>query len=189
MIPRPEKLTLAAERREEIFQTYLLTGSKAATARRCAVSEPTVHRVLQDYPPEAIARGRQEAMAEIAARVNEKVLLAIDQLGAEDFARGANGKGPSLMQKTTALAILVDKRVLLEKAMHEYETLQAEARAGTRPLPADVPAMVGAIQGMLKTIGVATEAPAPPPPTPEVPTVPDYEPAPARQLTLEDLDL
>ena len=178
---------LSDERREEIFQTYVLCGSKKLTAQRCAVSPYDVHRVLSEVPADVILKARQEAVAEIASRVNEKVLLALDSLGPDDFKR-ENGKGPSVMQKTTAAAILVDKRVLLEKYMLEYEAIQAAARASARPLPPDVPTLVAAIQNMLRTLGVA-DAPAPAPailvpPDPSAPVRPE-----PRALTLEDLDL
>lgn len=179
------RLTITPARREEIFQTYLLCGSKKETATKCAVSPGTVIAVLKEYKPEEISRARQEAMAEIAARVNDKVLMAIEALTPDDFKAKA-GKGPSLMQKTTALAILVDKRVLLEKAMLEYEELQKTASASQVPLPADVPAMVAAIQNSMRVLGIAASpekqvpAVAPEPPVPEPETV--------RNITLDDLD-
>lgn len=180
------RLTISPARREEIFQTYLLCGSKKETATRCAVSTATVMATLKEYKPEEIARARQEAMAEIAARVNDKVLMAIDALTPDDFKVKA-GKGPSLMQKTTALAILVDKRVLMEKAMLEYEELQKQASGSKAPLPADVPAMVAAIQNSMKVLGIAMPIA---PEAPAVPRAPEPEPelTPVHNITLDDLD-
>jgi len=141
-----------SELQEEIFQTYILLGKKTETAKACKVSIPTVTKVLKTYAPEDIDKARSEVVAQIAGRLNDKVLMAIDAFCPEDFTGKIGGKAPTLMQKATAAAIMIDKRVLLEKHVYEYRKLQEEARASARPIPQDVPALVGAIQNMLKTL-------------------------------------
>lgn len=156
-------IPLSAKQREEIFQVYLLTGNKTETARRCGCSVPTVSRTLKQLAEQSdpeFQKFRQRATEELAGKVYGKATEILDNITPDDMKSGRielkddNGNvtrviqyGPSLMQKVTAHAILVDKM----KVLHEIEAQLDDEHGDDRLLiPQTLEALKSGIRGKLK---------------------------------------
>lgn len=179
------RVELTPELQEQIFQTFILRGNKRATAAECGVSPQTVAKVLREIPVEQVEHGRMEVMAALASRIHDKVAMAIETLQPVDF-EGTPAKRVPVMQKTTAIAILTDKFVLLQKHILEYTQMLREAKASAAPVPQDLSQLAAALQNQLRIL-------APLMPQPQVPAPsPPPQPAPALEkrlvLRVEDFD-
>jgi phage terminase small subunit len=154
---------ITAKQREEIFQVYLLTGNKTETARRTGLSVKTVRNHLKQMSEQAdpeFQKFRRRATEELAGKVYSKATEVLDNITPEDMTSGRielkddNDNvvrvieyGPSLMQKVTAHAILVDK----VKVLREVETAMDEGQQdGGLLLPQTLEALKSGIRGKLK---------------------------------------
>lgn len=154
---------LTQKQKEEIYQVFLLTGNKSETARRCGCSVPTVSRTLnamtESTDPD-FQKFRQNAVKELTGKVYGKATDILDNISPEDLQSGRinvtddDGNvvrvieyGPSLMQKVTAHAILVDKM----KVLRETETMMDDAQSDdTLLIPQTLEALKSGIRGKLK---------------------------------------
>lgn len=154
---------ISAKQREEIFQVYLLTGNKTETARRTGLSTKTVRAHLKQMAEQSdpeFQKFRRKATEELAGKVYGKATDILENITPEDMESGRidvkneAGEvirviqyGPSLMQKVTAHAILVDK----VKVLREVETAMDEgAQDGGLLLPQTLEALKSGIRGKLK---------------------------------------
>lgn len=149
-----------------IPQVYLVTGSKKLTAEHLGLAESTVYKHLARYVEgtgdKNLQAARARSAAEIAGRLHQKTSQLIDSIKPEDFRSGRIPKkdkdgnligyheyGPSLMQKVTASAIMIDKLPVLQG----YEAaLQDDHDHGKLPLPSDVEALMRGIKNKVKSL-------------------------------------
>lgn len=154
---------ITAKQREEIFQVYLLTGNKTETARRTGLSTKTVRNHLKQMSESSdpeFQKFRRKATEELAGKVYGKATDILDKITDEDMTSGrielkddagnvvrVVEYGPSLMQKVTAHAILVDK----VKVLREVETAMDEGGQDSGLLlPQTLEALKSGIRGKLK---------------------------------------
>lgn len=152
--------------KELIRQTQMICQNKNETARRCGITRKTVETVLaqgKDQDESIIEARRQSAIA-IAGKVHGKVDKILDAIGPEDLESGyyewkdKDGKvykrsyyGPSLLQKITAGAILIDKLPVLSQYQ---QAISADHASGQMLLPGDYQALVSGIQSKIKSLSV-----------------------------------
>lgn len=151
---------ISQKQKEEIFQVFLLTGNKTETARRCGCSVPTVARTLKQLTEQndpEFQQFRRKATEELTGKVYGKATEILDN---DDMESGRievtddDGNvqrviqyGPSLMQKVTAHAILVDKMKVLREIESEMDTEQENDRL---LVPQTLEALKSGIRGKLK---------------------------------------
>ncbi len=153
--------------KEQIRQTFMLTGNKRETARLCSVSEKSVYNVLNEpEEPEAI-RAREHAATQLAGKIHTKTNQVLDSMAESDFESGylkdeddnlvfdRQGRpiwmGPSLNQKAVTVGILADKLPVLQ----QYKSaLGGNEGMGELPAPESIKALVAGIQGKLKSLSI-----------------------------------
>ena len=147
--------------REMIIQAFALCGNKSEVARQMGCSDNTVRNVIKAAEADrSLQKARLSALEDVAGQVHGKTNEIIESIGPQDLESGliktydkedptklkaVKAYGPSLLQKVTSAAILVDKI----KAVEETKTLitsGGEEEAGQLMLPQD-------IQGALKLLG------------------------------------
>lgn len=145
--------------KEMVIQAYALCGNKAQVAREIDISWPTVHKIIQEAETDkSLQKARRTALEDVAGKVHAKAVEVIDSIGESDIESGLiktydeDGKlvqvkayGPSLLQKTTSAAILVDKLGVIEQTKR---ALLEDHGNGVGQLP-----MPDNIQDALKVIG------------------------------------
>lgn len=131
--------------KELIYQTYVITGNKNETARRCKVSLRSVYNVLQEYTSEELQDARNAAIADMASRVQKKAIMAIDSINQADL------DNSTPMQKATIAGILSDKTVLLDRHLREREQIEETAKAAL-PAPDDLPRLLAGIQNRIQSL-------------------------------------
>jgi hypothetical protein len=152
--------------KEIIRQTQMITQNKAETARQMGITRKTVDTVLKQSVEDdkAVQEARRQSAIAIAGKVHGKVDKILEAIMPEDLVSGHNdilddgGKkvgqtswGPSLLQKVTAGAILIDKLPVLAG----YQSAISEDHAsGALPLPNDIRALVSGIQSKIRSISV-----------------------------------
>lgn len=150
---------LSAVDKEIILQSFAISGSRKKVAEVTGLSYESVCRIISAARQEnTLAPARAAASEALAGKIHERALTAIDNLTPEDFkterviTRDAEGNitkvqefGPSLMQKVTALAILVDKEAAITS--HIAALRATTASGGGIPLPGDVQSAIDAIRG------------------------------------------
>lgn len=154
---------ISAKQREEIFQVYLLTGNKTETARRTGLAVKTVRihlKQMEESSDPEFQKFRRRATEELAGKVYGKATDILDNITPEDMQSGRIEMkddagnivrvveyGPSLMQKVTAHAILVDKVKVLREVEH---AMDEGAQDGGLLLPQTLEALKSGIRGKLK---------------------------------------
>jgi hypothetical protein len=130
---------------EAIHQLYAMTGNKAEVARLMKLGERTVHKYLKKMPEKEVAERRASVQRQLAGKVHLKANEIIDSITPEDMQKA------SLVQKTTAAAILIDK----EKVIMEAERALTQAE-GTNNLmmPNTIAGLVDGITGTIKRLGI-----------------------------------
>ena len=176
-MPRPKKKApvkgsqpgraLSEEQKEQVFQLFLLTGNKTEVARRMNLSEGAVRKhlklVASETDPEFQA-ARRKARLELQGKVQAKAHGILDSITASDMEAGRipvmdeDGNivrmieyGPSLMQKVTAHAILVDKTKVIEDM---GLALQNEDSNNALLTPNTIEALVSGLRGKMKSLAV-----------------------------------
>lgn len=151
--------------KEQIRQTFMLTGNKRETARLCSVSEKSVYNVLNEpEEPEAI-KARERAALQLAGKVHTKANQVLDSITDDDFQSGwlkdedgnlmfdKQGRpiwmGPNLNQKVLSAAILADKLPVLDSYRKQID---GQEQMGELPAPETIQALVGGIKGKLKSL-------------------------------------
>lgn len=161
-----DRAQLTPTDKEVIHQTYAATGNKSETARRCSVAVGTVHRVLKQAGEDGtpIKQARSDAAVALANKLHVRAEELIDSISDEDIESGRirledkTGKflgykyfGPSLLQKATAVGIIVDKASVVQT----YEKgLQSDILQGKLLLPEDIEGLKSAIEGKVKELNV-----------------------------------
>lgn len=158
---------LTDTQKEEIFQLFLLTGNKVEVARRMGLSEGAVRKhlkkVANETDPEFQA-ARKKARLELQQKVQAKANGILDSITPQDMESGRipvmddDGNivrmieyGPSLMQKVTAHAILVDKTKVIEDM---NTAVEGERDSNALLMPNTVDALISGIKGKLKSIAI-----------------------------------
>jgi len=152
--------------KEMVLQAYAICGNQREVARQFKISPKTVYNVLHQAKTDTkLQKARSNAVQELAGKVHGKSLELLESITPVDFESGFleihdnNGNvirrqyyGPSLMQKTTSFAILVDKeKVLLEmQNMLEQDNVDAQGM----PLPGDVNAALQRIGQQIKRLRI-----------------------------------
>lgn len=152
--------------KELIRQTQMICQNKNETARRCGITRKTVETVLKqelDQEP-AIREARRQSTIAIAGKVHNRVDRILDSVTPDDLKSGRHdildkdgtkvGEttwGPSLMQKVTAGAILIDKLPVLAQYQ---QAISADHQSGQMLLPSDYQALVAGIQKKVKSLSV-----------------------------------
>lgn len=152
--------------REIILQTQMICQNKNETARRCGVTRKTVETVLKRSAEEdtAVQEARRQSSVAIAGKVHGKVDMLLNSITPDDLDSGffeqkdKDGKvikrtyyGPSLMQKVTASAILVDKLPVLASYQ---QAISQDHNSGALMLPGDVAGLMSGIRQKLKSLTV-----------------------------------
>ena len=152
--------------KEVIRQTQMITQNKAETARQLGVTRKTVDTILkkqlEDEP--AVLEARRQSAIAMAGKVHGKVDKILNAITPEDLESGhvaildEDGKkvgqtswGPSLLQKVTAGAIMIDKLPVL--AQYE-QAISLDHTSGALPLPGDIGALVSGIQSKIKSLSI-----------------------------------
>jgi hypothetical protein len=152
---------------EIMRQVQMITQNKAETARQMGVTRKTVDTVLKRLSSEedgAVVEARRQSSIAISGKVHGKVDKILDSIVPADLESGKADKidnegmkygeytwGPSLLQKVTAGAILIDKLPVLA----QYQNAIAEDNAsGALPLPADVRALISGVQSKIKNLTI-----------------------------------
>lgn len=158
---------LSPVQKEQIRQTFMLTGNKRETGRLCSVSEKTVYNVLNEpEEPEAI-KARERAALQLAGKVHAKADMVLDTITPDDLDSGylkdEDGNlifdkmgrpiwmGPTLNQKTVSAAILADKLPVLQQYRQQ---LGGNDGMGELPAPESIQALVAGIKGKLKSLSI-----------------------------------
>jgi len=144
--------------REIVLQAFAVSGSRKKVCEVVGLSYMTVCKIVQEARKDtSLAKARANAGEALAGKIHDRALLALDNLTPADFKTtrielhdkdgnltGIKEIGPSLMQKVTALAILVDK----EAAISQHIATLREAAGGSTgiPLPSDVQSTIDAIR-------------------------------------------
>jgi hypothetical protein len=152
--------------KEVVLQTFAITGNQTKTAEIVGLSVSAVHKIVVAARTNgALAKARAHAAEELAGRVHDLSLKALDNIKPEDFKservyqRDADGNvtsmkeyGPSVMQKVTAFAILVDKEAAIT---NHIKTLREATGGGIGvPLPEDAAAALDAIKSRISRLRV-----------------------------------
>lgn len=147
--------------KEMIIQAFALCGNKSQVAREMGCSDGTVHRVIKlAESDKTLQKARLSALEDVAGQVHGKTNEIIQSIGPQDLESGlikvfdkenpsilksVKAYGPSLLQKVTSAAILVDKL----KAVEETKlliTTENDPGDGQLMLPSDM-------QGSLRMLG------------------------------------
>lgn len=158
---------LSAVDKEIVLQAFAVSGSRKKVAEVVGLSYESVCRIIAEARRDnSLAKARAEASEALAGRIHEKALNALDGITPEDFVttkieiKDANGnvtghrtEGPSLMQKVTALAILVDKESAISQHIAALRE-QAGGTAGGIPLPGDIASALDAIRNKVSRLRI-----------------------------------
>jgi hypothetical protein len=161
-----DKGKLTPTDKEVIIQTHAATGNKAETARRCGVAWKTVHEIVKaaDDGDIDLKEARRSAASKLTGRVHVLAENLIDSITPEELESGRiairdkDGQlvgyktyGPSLLQKTTSIGIIVDKGTVLQA----YEKgLEDDVNAGKLLLPSDIEGLIGACRAKIGELTV-----------------------------------
>lgn len=157
---------LSEIQREGIIQLYAITGNKREVARQMSVSERTVHNVLNDAKTQhELAAARAQATQELAGKAHAKASMLLDSITEDDLKNerieikdeAGNitkilNTGPTLMQKVTAGAIMVDKTKVLSELTRELQ--EGQGGQDSMPLPQDVDGAIRAIAQRVKRLRI-----------------------------------
>ena len=152
--------------REMLIQQYAVCGNQRQVARNMGIGVKTVYNVLKEARTNTkLQKARAQAVEELAGKAHSKSLEMLDSITPADMESGLidihdhDGNlvarrqyGPSLLQKTTSLAIMVDKQAVLASMQRDLEETSLDV-AGI-PLPQDVNAAIKRIGTQLKRIRV-----------------------------------
>jgi hypothetical protein len=147
--------------KEMIIQAFALCGNKSEVARQMGCSDNTVRNVIKAAESDkTLQKARLSALEDVAGQVHGKTNEIIQSIGPQDLESGliktfdkddptklkaVKAYGPSLLQKVTSAAILVDKI----KAVEETKSLiTAESADGNDQL-----LMPGDVQSALQALG------------------------------------
>lgn len=152
--------------REIILQAFAISGSRKKTCEVVGLSYITVCRIIAEARKDnSLSKARANASEALAGKIHDRALLALDNLTPADFKTtrielkdkdgnltGVKEIGPSLMQKVTALAILVDK----EAAISQHIATLRESAGGNAgiPLPSDVQSTIEAIRSRVSRLRI-----------------------------------
>jgi hypothetical protein len=176
-MPRPKKKApvkgsqpgraLSEKQKEEVFQLFLLTGNKTEVARRMNLSEGAVRKHLKKVASETdpeFQAARRKARLELQGKVQAKAHGILDAISPQDLESGRHevrdetGQiirvieyGPSLMQKVTAHAILIDKTKVIEDM---NTAMNDEDKSNSLLLPGTIEALVSGLRGKMKSLAV-----------------------------------
>ena len=152
--------------REMLVQQYAVCGNQRMVARNMGIGVKTVYNVLKEARTNTkLQKARAQAVEELAGKAHSKSLEMLESITPADMESGLidihdqHGNlvqrrqyGPSLLQKTTSLAIMVDKQAVLASMQRDLEETSVDV-AGI-PLPQDVNAAIKRIGTQLKRIRV-----------------------------------
>jgi len=155
---------VSPKQREQMLQLYGVEGNYTEVARlmRLSVGCVTKHiKLMLAEPDPQINEARKRTARELAGKVNDKANKILDSIAPHDIESGVVKVyhpetnelqrvityGPSLMQKVTASAILVDKLKILRE--HEL-ALSDEHAEGRMMLPNDIASLKSGIISKLK---------------------------------------
>lgn len=144
--------------KEMLIQAYAVCGNQRAVARNMGVGVKTVYNVLKEARTNTqLQKARARAVEELAGKAHSKSLEMLESITPADMESGLidihdqHGNlvqrrqyGPSLLQKVTSVAIMVDKQAVLANMQRDLEDI-GQTTSGI-PLPGDV-------QGAIKRIG------------------------------------
>lgn len=147
--------------KEMIVQAFALCGNKSEVARQMGCSDNTVRNVIRlAESDKTLQKARLSALEDVAGQVHGKTNEIIQSIGPQDLESGliktyekddptklkaVKAYGPSLLQKVTSAAILVDKIKAVEETK-ALITAGGEGEGEQLMLPQD-------IQGALKVLG------------------------------------
>lgn len=140
-LPKPkgenQGTTLSPAKKESIRELYLIHGNKREVARQLKVCEKTVHNVLGDTNTSDYDKARAEKCLEMAGRLTQATMDAIDTLTPEKYER-ANAPQTSL-----SIGINIDKI----KALQDQARVLAERDNSGNGLltQGSIKALIGAI--------------------------------------------
>ena len=164
---RNQGRALSPLQKEQIRQTFMLTGNKQETARLCSVSVKSVYNVLNEPEEPEVLKNRARVANQLSTKVHVKANTILDHITEDDFQSGylrdsegdlvfdKQGRpiwmGPTLNQKVVSAAIMVDKLSVLE----DYrQKLDGDEGMGELIAPESVQALIGGIQGKIKKLRV-----------------------------------
>lgn len=129
---------LGPVKKEQIRQTFLLTGNKKETARLTGVSYKSVYNVLQEPEEPEVRANREAAARQLSSKVHVEADRILSSVAAEDldghylmtedgdYRFDKQGRpiwvGPTLNQKIVGAAILLDKLPVIEKYRQELDS-------------------------------------------------------------------
>lgn len=137
---------LTPEKKEQIVQTYALCGEKTKTADLCDVSIKTVYNVLAERPPKEVQEARNKTMVELAERVSDKAIQAIEHISPEKLEKS------TASQLAVVSGIMLDKLGPIERARQDL--LESNRGIGGMPLPDDANAMMQMLVRKIKSMEV-----------------------------------
>lgn len=147
--------------REMIIQAYALCGNKSQVARDVGCSAQTVTSVVKAAETDrSLQKARSSALEDVAGKLHAKTTEIIESIVPEDMESGlikvfdkedptklksVKAYGPSLLQKVTSAAILVDKTGVVETTK---QALIADNAIDPHKLP-----LPGEMQESLRLLG------------------------------------
>lgn len=154
-------------KKEQVRQTFMLTGNKRETARQCGVSVKTVYNVLQEAEDPEASRNRAMLAQQLATKTHIKAEQILDSISGEDFESGylrdeqgnlvfdKQGRpifqGPTLNQKVVSAAIMVDKLGVIEQYR---QNVLGENGPTQLMLPEDIQSLKSGIASKVKKLRV-----------------------------------
>lgn len=136
-----------ALQRQGALQIYALTENKAETCRRLGIARETLNSIIKGASNKDLEDARRTTSQQLEGKIHEKAEMIIDSITEADL------KKANLMQKTTAAAILTDKKVALGNMIRASRQETADLSAN-RMIPQDVNSLIAAIKNKVSSIDV-----------------------------------